>query len=94
MSCRIQRLESRAAAGSSGSSINSSRPLIRVGGTGRDLVSYQLPLSNLSSVVARQYVGLLGARMARTLVTFFGKWRPLKFEFHTYSTPTGFGDLV
>jgi len=39
-------------------------------------------------------VGLLGALIVRTVVTFFGKWRPLKFEFQTYSTVTGFGGFV
>jgi hypothetical protein len=48
----------------------------------------------LSSVVARQYVGLLGALIVRTVVTFFGKWSPRKFEFQTYSTFTSFGGFV
>ena len=93
-SCGTHRLESLAAAGSSGSPRNSSRPLIRVGVTEGPLLSYQLPPSNSSNVVARQYVGLLGALIVRTVVTFFGKWRPLKFEFQTYSTLTGFGGFV
>src|SRR5206468_13012958 len=92
--CRTHRFESFAAAGSSGSLRSSSRPLIRVGATEGPLLSYQLPPSNSSSVVARQYVGLLGALTVRTVVTFFGKWRPRKFEFQTYSTVTGFGGFV
>jgi hypothetical protein len=45
----------------------------RNAGTSFGLFSYQLPPSKSSSVVARQYVGLLGALIVSTGVTFFGK---------------------